>query len=67
MSALGQRIHKVYGAYFNAANRHFWAENGPKSPLFFAILNMPKNRHFFGGESPQIVGRQKALKTTTLS
>ena len=43
---------------------------GPKRDRnrhFFAILNMLKNHHFFGGESPQILGRQNALKTATLA
>ena len=26
-----------------------------------------KNRHFFGGESPRILGRQEALKIATLA
>jgi len=34
---------------------------------FLAFLNMLKNRHFFGGESPLIVGRQNALKTAPLA
>ena len=43
---------------------------GPKMDQkrhLFAILNMLKNRHFFGGKLPQIVDRLNALKTATLA